>query len=203
MRIGIFGGTFNPPHIGHIYIAREAMKKAELDKMVFIPCGNPPHKDSCEIESAKHRFNMVSLAISKEKNFENSDIEIRLDEFSYTANTLRKLKDIYPREQLCFLVGGDSLVDMEKWYHPERIFPIAEIVVAMRGGQDSQKVLIAAEKYRHEYGANIRFIEIEPMDVSASHIRDMLRSGETPDGIVPRKVLEYIKENGIYREKSD
>ena len=117
-RIGIFGGTFNPPHKGHTYIAKMAKQMANLDRMIFIPCYIPPHKEVCGDVSAEHRFNMTRIAIADISEFEISDIEIKKGGTSYTAQTLEKLKELYPHDTLCFVVGGDSLRNMESWYHP-------------------------------------------------------------------------------------
>ncbi len=200
LRIGIFGGTFSPPHNGHIYIAREAMKKARLDKMVFVPCGNPYHKKSPVTVDAKQRLEMVRLAIDGEAGFEVCDIEVGLKEPSYTARTLEKLQKIYHQDRLCFLVGGDSLLDMEGWYHPEVIFKKAEIIVAKRGGMDSAEIDAAAENYRSKYDADIKIIQLEPIDVSASDIRERLRCGYDAKDMIPEQVLEYIKEKKIYED---
>ncbi|MBR5615097.1 MAG: nicotinate-nucleotide adenylyltransferase [Clostridia bacterium] len=200
LRIGIFGGTFSPPHNGHIYIAREAMKKARLDKMVFVPCGNPYHKKAPVTVDAKQRLEMVRLAIDGEAGFEICDIEVGLKEPSYTARTLEKLQKIYPQDRLCFLVGGDSLLDMEGWYHPEEIFKKAEIIVAKRGGMDSAEINAAAQSYRSKYGADIKIIQLEPIDVSASDIRERLRCGYDAKDMISERVLKYIKENKIYED---
>lgn len=200
LRIGIFGGTFSPPHMGHIYIAREAMQKAGLNKMIFIPCGNPYHKPKTAPVDAKHRFDMVRLAIENEPDFEISDIEVRSAKPSYTAETLEILDRLYPADRLCFLVGGDSLIDMKGWYKPEEIFKRAEVIVANRGGVDSVRIDAAVEEYRQLYGACITVIDINPVEISATDIRARLKAGAELSGIVPEKVLEYIRENELYKE---
>lgn len=200
LRIGIFGGTFNPPHNGHLYIAEQAMSLARLDKMVFVPCGNPYHKTNKNSTEAKHRYEMVRLAIQGKPNFEISDIETKFDEPSYTAKTLRRFKSIYPKDKLCFLVGGDSLMDMEGWYHPEEIFKLAEIIAAKRGGVDSQKTVDAAEMLKKKYNAEITLIDIEPMELSASHIRETLFTNADTQKALPEKVFEYIKKTKLYKD---
>lgn len=200
LRIGIFGGTFSPPHNGHLYIAREALNQAKLDKMVFVPCGNPYHKSTPQKIDVKHRFEMTRLAISGEPEFEISDIEVNLTGPSYTAETLEKLRPLYPDSRLCLLVGGDSLLDMTGWYKPEEIFKRAEIIVANRGGVNSERIDKAVEEYERTFNADITIIDITPVKVSATDVRDRLKKGSDLSGIVPEKVLDYINKTGIYRE---
>lgn len=198
LRIGIFGGTFSPPHNGHMYIAREAMKSARLDKMIFVPCGNPYHKTSRVTVEAYHRFEMVRLAIEDEPGFEICDIEMRSNEPSYTAETLERLKRLFPNDRLCLLVGGDSLIDMEGWYAPKKIFEMAEVIAAKRGGIDSAEVDAAADRYRKKYKAVVTVIDIKPFEMSASDIRKRLAAGAETEASVSKKVLDYIKKTKIY-----
>lgn len=199
-RLGILGGTFNPPHNGHIYIAKQAMCGAKLDKVVFLPCGNPPHK-AVEGEVAPEiRLEMTQLAIEDEPQFELCDMEIKSTEKSYTANTLKRLKGIYPGFKLCFIVGGDSLNDLEKWYHPEVILSLAEIVAVSRKGFELSAAKEKADFYRKKYNAEITLVDVEPMDISSSEIRDMIRKGKSAASFISEKVLDYIKINGIYKE---
>ena len=200
LRIGIFGGTFSPPHNGHLYIAREALNRAKLDKVVFVPCGNPYHKSIPQKIDVMHRFEMTRLAISDEPEFEISDVEVEITGPSYTAETLKKLKLLYPDGRLCLLVGGDSFLDMTGWYKPDEIFKTAEIIVANRGGVDSERIDKAVEDYKKIYNANITVIDITPVEISATDIRERLKMGSDLSGIVPDKVLDYINETGIYRE---
>lgn len=200
-RLGIFGGTFNPPHNGHIYIASEAMKGANLDRMLFIPCGNPPHKTVDGNVLPKHRFEMTRLAICDYPDFEITDLEIRSDDFSYTANTLEKLKDLYPDTRLCFVVGGDSLRDMEKWYCTKKIFEFAEIVALRRGGIETSIFDASAELYRKKYGAQITVVDIAAVEISSSEIRNKISKGESATEFVDEKVLEYIQKFKIYGDK--
>ena len=198
-RIGIFGGTFNPPHKGHTYIAREAKRLANLDRMIFIPCYVPPHKEVWGKVSPEHRFNMTSIAIARFPEFEISDIEIKAGGKSYTAKTLEKLKEIYPDDQLCFVVGGDSLRDMESWYHPEQIFAQARIIAFARDEMDRARLCECGEYYKKKYGAEVEVIDVTPFDVSSSQIRDMIGSGLDVSHLVDSDVMEYIRENGIFK----
>ena len=198
MRIGIFGGTFNPPHNGHIHLAKEALRKASLDKMIFIPCAIPPHKPNLEIPSGEHRLNMVRLAIGENERFSVSDIEIEAGGKSYTAKTLETLEKIYPDDRLCFIVGADSLCEMENWFCPGEIFKRAEIVVAMRGGMKERFLDAAIDLLRQKYNADITKISMTEMEISSSEIRDRIRKGESIADMVNKEVIDYIEKTQIY-----
>ncbi|MBR2452893.1 MAG: nicotinate-nucleotide adenylyltransferase [Clostridia bacterium] len=198
MRIGIFGGTFNPPHNGHIHLAKEALRKAALDKMIFIPCAIPPHKPNLEIPSGEHRLNMVRLAIGEDERFSVSDIEIEAGGKSYTAKTLETLEEIYPDDRLCFIVGADSLCEMETWFCPGEIFKRAEIVVAMRGGMKERFLDAAIDLLRQKYNADITKISMTEMEISSSEIRDRIRKGESIADMVNKEVIDYIEKTQIY-----
>ncbi len=199
-KLGILGGTFNPPHNGHLYIAEQARLSAELEKVLFIPCGNPPHKAVSGDVEAKARLEMTALAIEDKAEFELCDIEVNSTEKSYTANTLQRLKKIYPKYELCFIVGGDSLNDLEGWYHPEIIFDLAEIIAVSRKGLNKSRLQEKSAFYRQKYNAKITLVEAEPMDISSSEIRDRIVKGGSVSKFVNEKVLNYIKINGIYKE---
>ncbi len=203
MRIGILGGTFNPPHVGHLTIACEAMKKAGLDKVLFVPCGNPPHKDASDIPDGKHRIEMVRLAIAGHSDFEISDIEVLDRGKSYTAKTLEKLKKIYPDDRLCFIVGADSLCQMEEWFCPEAIFRQAEIVVAGRGGVENCDVEQTIEYYRTKYNADITKITMDTIEMSSSDIRRRIKCDQSIKDMVCDKVIDYIYKSGIYKENRE
>ncbi len=199
-RLGILGGTFNPPHNGHIYIAQQARLKAGLERVLFIPCGNPPHKSVDGEVDALIRLEMTRLAIMNEPYFELCDAEVRSEKKSYTANTLKYLKALYPECELCFIVGGDSLDYMEAWYHPEVIFSLAEVVAVSRKGLNNSAAREKAQELQMRYGAKITLIEVEPLDISSSEIRQMIRCGEDVTDFVDKNVLNYIKKNEIYGE---
>lgn len=197
MKTGIFGGTFNPPHKGHIYIAYKALEAVGLDRVIFVPCGNPYHKEQNGIATPEQRLEMTRLAIEGEKRFEICDIETKSAEPSYTALTLERLKGLYPNDRLCLVVGGDSFVDIKKWYCPEQIFCSAEIIAIFRDGTENTAVERAAEEYRRLYNASVTVVEAKPPTVSSSDIRLSIKAGKMNE-YVDDSVLKYIGENGIY-----
>ncbi len=200
MRIGILGGTFSPPHFGHLILAQEAMEKAGLSKVIFIPCGNPPHKDMEQVIDANLRFEMVRRAIENAPNFEISDIEINSEGKSYTAKTLEKLRNIYKNDTLCFIVGADSLCNIDRWYHPQEIFDNAEVVAAYRSGLDLTEFSKAVLHCEKDYGARITTVEMM-VDISSSDIRERVKKGKSVSDMLPERVFEYIEEMGIYKEQ--
>lgn len=200
MRIGIFGGTFNPPHTGHLLLAQAAMEGAKLDRIIFMPCATPPHKTETHIPDGKHRYRMVELATEDDSRFELSNMEINAGGKSYTALTLKHLEELYPEDRLCFIVGADSLCDMEKWYHPEEVFGRAEIVVAYRGGEDTVKMDEAAEYFEEKYGAEITRVSMPVIEMSSSDIRQRISEGRSVRYMVCDKVIDYINKTGIYKE---
>ncbi len=201
-RLGILGGTFNPPHNGHIYIAEQARLALDLDRVIFIPCGNPPHKAVEGDVEAQRRLDMTALAIKDYPSFEICDIEIKSSEKSYTAKTLKLMKKRYPDCKLYFIVGGDSLDYMDEWYRPEKIFSLAEIIAVSRKGIECDTARAKAGLYRQRYNAKIVLVEVEPINISSSEIRDSIRLGKDVCPFVSQEVLEYIKTNGIYKEEA-
>ncbi len=198
MRIGIFGGTFNPPHIGHMLLAREAMEKASIDRMIFMPCANPPHKPDMVIPDGEHRLNMVRLSVEGCPEFEVSDMEVDAGGKSYTAKTLERLQAEYPNDRLCFVVGADSLCQMEGWFCPGEIFRRAEIVAAMRGGIKENQLNMAIDFFKQKYDAQITKVQMNVIEMSSSDIRNRINMGKSIKYMVCDSVIDYIEKNRIY-----
>ncbi len=198
MRIGVFGGTFNPPHIGHLLLATEAKDLAELDKIMFMPCANPPHKPNLRIPDGEHRLKMVELSIEDNPDFEVSDMEVQAGGKSYTAKTLERLQQMYPDDTLCFIVGADSLCEMESWFCPSEIFKRAELVVACRGGMKEAELNVAIDFYKQKYNARIRKIDMNIIEMSSSDIRKRIQTGKSVRYMMTDKTIEYIRQTGIY-----
>lgn len=194
MKIGILGGTFNPPHNAHLQIAELAGKQYGLDRIIFITSGNPPHKDA--MVSAKHRFNMTRLAIESNAAFCDDDFEINRLEKSYTLHTLEYLKQKYPTDEMFFIIGEDSLEDLPKWYKPDRILKLANLLVFARTQDGSLQGAIKI--MRGKYGENIFPIDSPVIGISSTDIRKRIKNGETVRDMVPDRVIQYIEENGLY-----
>ncbi|MDO4710419.1 MAG: nicotinate-nucleotide adenylyltransferase [Peptostreptococcaceae bacterium] len=203
-KIGIFGGTFDPFHRLHLRIALSAKNTLGLDRLIVVPTGNPPHKNNKSISSFDHRMNMVKLSIKGLNGFSVSDIEnqSRMRK-SYTSDTLDYFSDRYPGDRLFFIVGSDSLFDIENWKDPPNIFRKAEIVVFFRPNISTKEELADQIRYlSQKYDANITQIEIFAEDISSTDIRSDLRDGILSSDSIHPDVKNYIKDHRLY-ERTD
>jgi nicotinate-nucleotide adenylyltransferase len=190
MRIGLFGGTFNPVHSGHIALARAAKIRLKLDKVIFIPAYIPPHKDAIGIIDAKDRFCMIELAISQNAGFEISRYEIDKEEKVYSVETVRHFKDIYPEgTEIFFLAGADSLSELDAWKDVDKIFTLCRFVIFSRPGfsKDNSRV-------------EVETIDIEEVNISSTRIRERVRRNNPIDEMVPEQVADYIAKNNLYKQ---
>lgn len=197
-KYGIFGGSFNPIHYGHLMICEYIKEEMGLDKVIFIPTGNPPHKD-LEL-SAEDRYEMVRLAISPNPDFEISDIETTRVKKSYTVDTIRELKKIYKEEKLYFLIGLDSLFQLKTWMKIGDLSQEIEFVVALRPGYlDREEVNKEIDFLRENFGTKINLIKTPLYEISSTDLRDRIRVGKSLRYLIPKKVLDYIEESGFYK----
>jgi nicotinate-nucleotide adenylyltransferase len=196
--IGVFGGSFNPIHIGHLIIAEYIRCEFNLEKIIFIPAKMPPHKNGDAMASAQHRFNMVSIAIEGNPNFLVSRIELDREGKSYTIDTLSQLVKLYPNNKLCFICGADSLMNFNSWRSIDVIFRLADIIIAGRPNipeEDFRETLI---NYRQNHDAHIFCSESPFMDISSTRIRERIKKGMSIKYMVPDKVDRYIKSHGLF-----
>lgn len=199
MKTGILGGTFDPIHNAHLMIAEKAYKEFALDKVLFMPSPNPPHKNETEITPLEHRIAMIKLATEDYSYFEFSDFELNCKGKVYSAETLTRYKEIYPDEELYFIIGSDSLFSIDSWYHPGVIFEKAHILAAKREDK-SRDTLAEKIKYLKEYfGASISEIEVEASSVSSTKIRQAANLSDLT-GKIPEKVYNYIVKNHLYED---
>lgn len=197
-KYGIFGGSFNPIHYGHLMICEYIKEEMGLEKVIFIPTGNPPHKD-LEL-SAEDRYEMVRLAISPNPDFEISDIETTRVKKSYTVDTIRELKKIYKEEKLYFLIGLDSLFQLKTWMKIGDLSQEIEFVVALRPGYlDREEINKEIDFLRENFGTKINLIKTPLYEISSTDLRDRIREGKSLRYLIPKKVLDYIEESGFYK----
>lgn len=187
MRIGILGGTFNPIHIGHLILAEEAREKLQLDKIIFIPTYLPAHKNNSDIAAAGDRYRMIKLAIKKNIYFSVSDIEIKRNGLSYTIDTLKEFKKIYPKDELYFIIGSDLLKYLDDWKDLPEIINMVKFIVATRPGYPLEKI-----------PSNISTVPIRAVDVSAFEIRKAIKENKSFRYLVPEAVYKYIIKNKLY-----
>lgn len=200
MRIGIMGGTFDPIHNGHLMLGEYAYKEYHLDKVWFMPNGNPPHKQDAGIRAdARDRAEMVRLAIAGNEAFRLEEYEINRKEISYSYQTMEYLKEKYPEDHFYFIIGADSLFSIEKWVHPERIFPTCTILAAYRDDMNRREPMRAKiEELNRRYQADIRLLVTPLMHVASSELRERLHDGESIKKDVPEVVREYIISHKLY-----
>lgn len=203
MRILIYGGSFNPPHAGHIRSARTAAETLAPERVLFIPAAIPPHKQLAQGSPApEHRLAMTALAARSVPGGEALDIELRREGLSYTSDTLRLLRERYPGAELVFLVGTDMLLTLDQWHEPETILSLASIAVFARETDMDGQIRSQAAALREKYGANIYLLEGAPVQISSTRVRDLLprREGRA---YLEEDVYGYIIRHRLYGARPD
>lgn len=196
MRIGLFGGTFSPPHVGHIRAAELFVSSVGLDRLIIMPAGVPPHKEADAGASADDRLQMARLAFSGIG--EVSDFEIKKAGKSYSVETLEWLRETYPDDSLYMLVGEDMFLSLDKWREPEKIVRLATVVYMRRCASDGDILKNKEAEYRNKWGADFIYMGDDPAVVSSTEIRRTLNTGGFSEFVTPA-VGEYIKKNRLYR----
>ena len=208
MKIGIYGGTFNPPHLGHLAAAKTAVEVLELDKLLLIPAAIPPHKQLPECTpSAEHRLAMTKLmgdAMLMPGVVEVSDLELKREGKSYTADTLAALTALHPDAELWLLMGTDMFLTVQNWHEPEKIMELAGLCAFGRTEQDGEELFAPQRKFLQEkYGANIVTITLPGLvDISSTRMREMLEQGKGREYLLPA-VYGHILMNGLYGTHAD
>ncbi len=192
MKIGIFGGTFNPPHVGHLIVAEQVRLELGLDKIIFVPSFISPHKQEGEADLAEHRFAMTKLAISDNPNFICSDIEISKKATSYSIHTVEQLKRENDTGTFFLIVGMDNYLTFQLWKEPHRILELTTLVVLNRPGYPKQVNEVFGTK-------NTVFVDVPNIDISSSDIRRRVKEKSSIHYLVPNNVEEYISSNGLFQ----
>lgn len=203
MRIGIFGGSFDPIHQGHVILAENCRDQAKLDQVLFIPCATNPLKTEGPTSTDRQRCEMVELAIAGHESFRLSKIEIERKGVSFTADTLESLAESHPNDELFLLMGDDSLESFDRWQSPERICEIATPLVANRPGSGAVDLSVlekycSAERYQQACEAAV---ESPMIEISSSGIRDRIKSKNSIRYLLPRGVQRYIESQSVYLPK--
>ncbi len=202
-KIGIFGGSFNPPHLGHILAVKEFQKKLSLDKILLIPAAVPPHKRLTDNSpEAACRLEMTRLAVQELPYVQVCDIELKRPGASYTADSLAELRLCYPEDEFYLLMGTDMFFSFAKWYHPERITKEAKLVVAHRDADDMSRLEAWEKELKERYSAKILFLNNDYLDYSSTSARAMLAFGCGEDYVCPA-VADYIRKEGLYYRGRD
>ncbi len=196
-RIGIYGGSFDPVHNGHIHLAKTAMEGLSLDEIVFVPANISPFKqDRIDVTSGEHRLAMLRLAAEDMENVTVSGYELNAQSVSYTVYTLRHMKEVYPDCQLVLLMGSDGLMSLERWFCWQEIMSLAEIGCVSRNGDDGDKLRKKAE-ILSKFGM-VHIFSDNALPMSSTEIRSALKKNEDCSCYLPEKVVEYIVRHHLY-----
>ncbi|MFL5861400.1 MAG: nicotinate-nucleotide adenylyltransferase [Solirubrobacteraceae bacterium] len=197
MRIGILGGTFNPPHLAHLVCAQEAHRELGLDRVMFIPAAIPPHKPVEGEPGAQHRLELCRLAIGDDDRFAVSDLELRRAGPSYTVDTLKELSSRSTTNELFLILGGDIAAGLPEWREPERVLELATVAIARRRGTARGTVQRALDQLKG--GDRARFFAMPRIGISSTMVRRRIQAGQPIRYFVPDGVMHYIETHGLYR----
>lgn len=199
-KIGIMGGTFNPIHYGHLFLAENAYEQIGFDKVLFMPSKNPPHKAKPEEVTEQQRVEMVSIAIADNPHFELSTLELHREGLTYTADTLTLMKQKNPEDEYYFIIGADSLFMMQDWKDPQTIFNLCTVVVAGRDNVEAEKMMEQSQYLKRIYNANILMIHMPTIQIASAVIRERIAENKSIRYYVPDNVMEYIHRSNLYSE---
>jgi nicotinate-nucleotide adenylyltransferase len=195
---GIIGGTFDPIHNGHLYIAHEALHMLSLDSILFMPAGNPPLKTERKKTDASIRYELVKMAIRNEKRFSLSSYEIEQKGISYTYKTMEYLKAVEPETEWHFITGADCLINLSLWKNVERILEACRLVVFNRPGFTKENILQQKKKIEEHYKKEILFLDLNLLEISSTAIKNMIKEGRDVSYLLPESVYNTVLELGIY-----
>ena len=193
-KIGVFGGTFDPVHYGHIYLARQAADECSLDSIIVVPAKMQPFKLDRALTQGEHRFNMLKLAFPGDEAISVSDIELKKNGISYTIDTLREIKSLHSGANISFILGADAFLNIEKWKCPEELIQDYSFIIGARPGIEPELGAFISRLQISAAAINNRQVA-----VSSTEIKRMLESGESLSGMIPKEVERYIRENGLYQ----
>jgi nicotinate-nucleotide adenylyltransferase len=196
VRLGILGGTFNPPHLGHLVCAQEAYRELQLDRVMFVVARIPPHKPVEEEPGPEHRLALCRMAVEGDDRFEASDIELRREGPSYTVDTLEWLRSQAPENDLFLILGGDIAAGLPTWHRVERVLELATPAIAKRRGTTMTEVHEALQ--RLPGGDRAKFFEMPRMGISSTMIRERVAARQPIRYLVPDRVEEYIRRHELY-----
>lgn len=199
-RIGLFGGTFDPIHKGHTHIARAFADELKLDSVIFLPAGDSYHKDGAQTP-AEHRLAMTELAAAADPRFAVSDCDIVRGGATYTFDTVQIFRQQFPAARLWWLLGSDSLMKLHTWKKWQTLVKQTHIAVAMREGDSLGQTPRELHAWLGEalQNGSVRILQAPLYDISSTRIRQDIRNGSLPDGLIPPQVARYIREHGLYR----
>jgi len=195
------GGTFDPIHYGHLAAAEAARVEFGLCKVIFMPAGNPPHKQSQKISDAEHRYRMTALATSSNSGFEVSRLEVDKAGITYTFDTMKELRNIYGEAPaIYFITGADAVLELLTWYKLGELLTLCKFIAVTRPGFDICKLEQKIAEITSKYDGEIICLEVPLLEISSTDIRERIRSGKPVKYLLPEEVEAYIHKNGLYKE---
>ncbi len=198
MRLGLFGGTFDPVHYGHLLLAEQCREQCALDEVWFLPSGSPPHKQDARITDGKHRTEMLKLATAGHPAFVVNDLELHRSGPTFTVETLRDMRERYPERELFFLIGADSLHDLPTWRAPAEILNLATLVAVNRGDRPLPEVQPLLDRIGEIPATRIQLITMPGIDLTATDLRRRVAAGKSIRFMTPRAVEMYIEQHGLF-----
>lgn len=200
LKIGVMGGSFDPIHNGHLVLAEQVRTRFQLDKIIFIPAGNPPHKEA--VVKKEHRFNMTKIAIEDNEFFEISRLEIDTTETTYAIDTIRSLKESYRDDtEFFFITGADAIIEISLWKDFAELLNICKFIGATRPGVDEDYMKEKIDALVNEYKADITITQVPALAISSTDIRRRVKYNLSIKYLLPAKTEEYIYENNLYIDK--
>ncbi len=200
MRLGIMGGTFDPIHNGHLFVAEESRLNFQLDRILFVPNGSPPHKQESDVTAEEHRYEMTRLAILSNLHFQCDDLELKRQGPSYAVDTLKELKNNHSGAELFYIAGMDALAELLTWKNHAAVIEMATFIAATRPGYDTE--LLRKRLPEHYLNRIVRLdVYSVGLDISSTAIRSRLSVGESVRYLMPDSVLEYIEANQLYNHR--
>ncbi|MFO8060651.1 MAG: nicotinate-nucleotide adenylyltransferase [Bacillota bacterium] len=203
-RIGFMGGTFDPIHHGHLVTAESVYDSFNLERVIFIPAGTPPHKPGTRVTSAHHRLNMTRLAVRSNPHFAVSEVEVRRDGPSYTIDTMRHFRTCYgPEAELYFITGVDAVIQIPEWKNAAGLFGICKFIAATRPGYPTENFFRFRDRLPARRRRGLKMLAVPALSISSSDLRQRVRQGRSIKYLVPEVVEQYILDNGLYRRKGE
>ena len=197
MRVGVFGGAFNPPHLGHLVCAQEVLLRLELERVLFVPVGEPPHRELGDDPGGEARLEMVELAIAGDERFAASRLELDREAPSYTSLTLEQLSSEAPDDERFLILGGDQAASLPTWHEPEKVLELATVAAVERVGWSRSAIGIQLARLRGS--DRVRYLDMPLIQISSTGIRRRAREGKPIRYLVPATVEEYIAGHDLYR----
>jgi len=207
-RIGLFGGTFDPVHIGHLRSAEEVAEALGLERVLFVLAAHPPHKGGRAHASEGHRWEMLRMALEGNPRFEPSDVELKKDRPSYSVETVAHFREAMPEAEIFFILGADAFSEIETWKDYRRLLSLSNFAVMRRQEAEEGLKVIEALGYQrakeglylHPSGTKVQFLPVTPIGVSSTQVREAVKRGRSIRYLVPQRVEEYILRHGLYRD---